>query len=224
MSDHPTRSDEGTDRAVPDGGAGANGDDEQAADSDGGSARDSRSGLVDRVRAARSERTEAARTARDPFAALERDVGADATAGDPATADPDSGPTADPDGDPFEAMDVDAVDETTVWEALAAGDADPAQSRPQSRAPDAVDPLAVGADGDADLIERDDPHADRRDHAVSKDSYCQRCEFFAAPPEVRCTRAGTEIVEVIDSERFRVRGCPMVERGGATAHGDGPRD
>lgn len=52
------------------------------------------------------------------------------------------------------------------------------------------------------------------ENVVDKRSFCQRCRYLSAPPAVECTHEGTEILEVVDSDRFRVRGCPMVERGG----------
>lgn len=53
---------------------------------------------------------------------------------------------------------------------------------------------------------------DRRVAVVPKRSYCERCEFFSTPPEVRCTNAGTEIRELVDTDHFRVVDCPVVER------------
>ncbi|MHC3437373.1 hypothetical protein ACYJ1Y_04540 [Natrialbaceae archaeon A-gly3] len=40
--------------------------------------------------------------------------------------------------------------------------------------------------------------------------YCRRCEHFSAPPEVACENEGTEIVELVDLETFRVIDCPVV--------------
>ncbi|AGN02790.1 hypothetical protein L593_14255 [Salinarchaeum sp. Harcht-Bsk1] len=45
---------------------------------------------------------------------------------------------------------------------------------------------------------------------VEKRSYCEQCPFFSAPPDVRCTHDGTEILELVDMERFRVVDCPKV--------------
>ncbi|WP_121822430.1 hypothetical protein [Halostella salina] len=50
----------------------------------------------------------------------------------------------------------------------------------------------------------------RDERVVSKRSYCQGCEHFSAPPDVRCDHAGTEILEVVDLDRFRVVDCPVV--------------
>lgn len=56
-----------------------------------------------------------------------------------------------------------------------------------------------------------DVETDGEDAVVPKNRFCQRCEFFTKPPEVGCLNPGTEIVEVVDSERFRVQNCPVVE-------------
>lgn len=61
------------------------------------------------------------------------------------------------------------------------------------------------------------------DHAdagavVAKASFCQRCEHFSQPPDVGCENPGTEIVELVDVDHFRVRDCPVVDRmAGSTA-------
>lgn len=47
---------------------------------------------------------------------------------------------------------------------------------------------------------------------VQKSNFCQQCEYFSAPPAVSCGHAGTEIVELVDSEHFRVVNCPVVAR------------
>ena len=57
---------------------------------------------------------------------------------------------------------------------------------------------AVAADEDGD------------EHVVAKRSYCERCRYLSDPPEVRCTHPGTTIVEFVDTERLRVRNCPVV--------------
>ncbi|WP_135304088.1 hypothetical protein [Haloarcula amylovorans] len=101
-------------------------------------------------------------------------------------ADPFSG-MADRGGDPFgagesvfEAVDVGSVDADEVWASLAEDDGD------QSTA---------GVTRYAD---------------VSKHRYCEQCEHFAGPPEVRCTREDTEIVEFLDMETVRLVDCPVV--------------
>lgn len=51
---------------------------------------------------------------------------------------------------------------------------------------------------------------------VSKEQYCKKCEYFSKPPEVACNNPGTEIVELVGIDSFRLRNCPVVaERGRA---------
>lgn len=48
------------------------------------------------------------------------------------------------------------------------------------------------------------------ERVVSKASFCQQCEFFSEPPSVGCGHEGTEILELVDTDHFRVRNCPKV--------------
>lgn len=45
---------------------------------------------------------------------------------------------------------------------------------------------------------------------------CERCQYLAAPPELRCTHDGTTIHELVDVEHVRVSACPMVGPDGET--------
>jgi len=66
---------------------------------------------------------------------------------------------------------------------------------------------------------REPSTASERDvRIVPKRDYCQRCQFFSAPPEMRCTYEGSEIVEMEDTDSFRVADCPVV-RGDAELGG-----
>lgn len=119
-----------------------------------------------------------------------------------------------PDDDPFETVEVGAVDAEALWNAVveadatstgASGpiDADAVDAESGASNPtDGVDPGTVGDEAD----QRDETD----EHVVDKREFCQRCEFFSAPPEVSCANAGTEIVELVDADRFRVRDCPKV--------------
>jgi hypothetical protein len=89
--------------------------------------------------------------------------------------------------DLFEEVSVPELDDEAVWEAIA-GEADIVHAAAPDRSPD------------------DDDEA-----IVSKSQYCQKCEYFTDPPEVGCTNPGTEIVELVGVDRFRVRDCPVVE-------------
>lgn len=88
----------------------------------------------------------------------------------------------------FEAVDVEPIESEDVWASLADDSTEP----------------EVSIGGDAESVGADE-------HRVPKGEYCERCPFFADPPEVACTNEGTTIVAVEDADYFRVRGCPMVD-------------
>ncbi|MFB6303899.1 MAG: hypothetical protein ABEH47_01935 [Haloferacaceae archaeon] len=159
------------------------------------------SGLADRVRRSRSDRESRAESEADVFADIEGRTGPDEEAG----VAPEVGEGEGEEESPFEAMEVDSIHEEAVWESL------------ESEEPEVTDQPEVGSGGEAERVESEDEHGGPPEHVVQKTAYCQRCRFFSDPPDVRCTHEGTSIVEVVDSERFRVRGCPMVERGGTGA-------
>ncbi|AXR77806.1 hypothetical protein [Natrarchaeobaculum sulfurireducens] len=61
--------------------------------------------------------------------------------------------------------------------------------------------------------EAPEPGPDERERDVREidaHRYCHQCEHFAEPPQVGCTRDGTEILELTALERFRVVDCPVV--------------
>lgn len=93
--------------------------------------------------------------------------------------------------DPFESVDVAEVDDEAVWESFVEGETGPEGQ------------VGLGAEAERG----DDPD----EHVVPKRNFCQRCPHFAAPPEMACTNEGTTIVEAVDTDRFRVRNCPVVE-------------
>jgi hypothetical protein len=86
----------------------------------------------------------------------------------------------------FEEMDVDALDPERVWAAVFGDDP---------------------GGGHGTLGAEDDGAKDGQVVPIGK--YCQACRFFSLPPAVECEGEG-EIVEVVDSRRFRVRNCPVV--------------
>jgi hypothetical protein len=110
--------------------------------------------------------------------------------GDPST---DFGPS---DNTLFTDEDGAALDDEAVWEQID-GDADEAATVP---------------DLDEDLGESADGAVETGETVVKKRSYCERCEHFSQPPEVSCGYPNSEIVELVDTGRFRVRNCPIVER------------
>lgn len=123
----------------------------------------------------------------DPFAELDGDL------------DGDFDGDLDPD-ELFDEMDVGDVDEDAIWDALEDGDASDGVAQADSTAaPD-------------DAVEREGETS-----VVPKTRYCQSCDYFSEPPEVSCSNDGTEIVEHVDMDSFRVRNCPIVaQRRGPT--------
>ncbi|WP_117594633.1 hypothetical protein [Haloprofundus halophilus] len=79
-----------------------------------------------------------------------------------------------------------------------------------------TDGVAVGEtpldapEGDDTPVEADDGET----YVVSKRHYCQTCPHFESPPGFGCGHEGTDIVETVGFERFRVRDCPMVDDDG----------
>ena len=86
---------------------------------------------------------------------------------------------------PFESMETEPL-ETDIWETIGS-DEPPSESTPST-------------------------HHDPVETVVEKRRYCQRCPHFGEPPDAVCTHPGTTILEVVDSERFRVQNCPVVAR------------
>lgn len=84
------------------------------------------------------------------------------------------------DDDLFETVEVGGVDEEALWEQVTTEEG-----------------YAVEAPED-------------REDVVEKSAYCEQCEFFTGPPRTRCTHEGTQILEMVDLEQFRVRNCPVV--------------
>lgn len=156
----------------------------------------------------------------DPFAALDDGTAdergatgdSDATSDSDATDDHDGAPTDrggfeadDPGGgrpDPFAELDAGgetAVDPNEVFDRMDVDEVD-------------VDEVWASLDeGAADATSPEEPEAE---HVVDKRTYCQRCPYFAEPPETACTHEGTSIVESLGFDEFRVRGCPMVTEDG----------
>ncbi|QKY20289.1 hypothetical protein B4589_007815 [Halolamina sp. CBA1230] len=98
----------------------------------------------------------------------------------------------------FEEVDVGDIDGEAVWDAMVEGDAE------------AEELLGGEPRMESDAEPAAEPTETPDEHVVDKREYCQRCEFFAAPPNATCTNEGTEIVELVDNGHFRVRGCPKV--------------
>lgn len=107
----------------------------------------------------------------------------------------------------FDDVDIEAAD-GDVWEDLAAG------NDPAAEEGDLFEQFAEEGPTQEHSPEVD---TDGEEAVVPKSRFCQRCEYFSAPPEVSCGHPGTVIEEVVDSEQFRVRNCPVVEERHGTA-------
>lgn len=94
----------------------------------------------------------------------------------------------------FEQVDVANVDAEAVWDAVVEGEQPPEDL----------------LEGEEETARAAEPTESPDEHVVNKREYCQRCEFFGAPPDATCSNEGTEIVEMLESDQFRVRNCPKV--------------
>lgn len=86
-----------------------------------------------------------------------------------------------PDDELFDEEEVPEIDADVVWERL-------------------------GEDEQPEIP--DDTEHDVR--VIEKRSYCEQCPFFSTPPDVGCDHEGTEILELVDMDHFRVVDCPKV--------------
>ncbi|WP_323675602.1 hypothetical protein [Halorubellus sp. PRR65] len=55
-----------------------------------------------------------------------------------------------------------------------------------------------------------EPRGEREVREVQKRKYCSQCPYFADPPEVGCSHEGTDILEQVDMEHFKVADCPVI--------------
>lgn len=70
-----------------------------------------------------------------------------------------------------------------------------------------ADELWAQVEADEPTVE---PRGEREVREVQKRKYCSQCEYFADPPEVGCSHEGTDILEQVDMEHFKVADCPVV--------------
>ncbi len=64
--------------------------------------------------------------------------------------------------------------------------------------------------GDLVVAASPEESEDDRDVRTIPKTTCHGCPYFAEPPAVNCTHDGTDILSMVDTERFRVADCPMV--------------
>ncbi|WP_224333981.1 hypothetical protein [Haloprofundus halobius] len=127
--------------------------------------------------------------------------------------------------DPFAELPTYDDEATDPWDSLESAVGDEA-SEPSAFDASVVDEWADAvAEGDVAL---DAPNADEiptveaaegETYVVSKRHYCQTCPHFESPPKFGCSHEGTDIVETVGFERFRVRDCPMVDDESGAASG-----
>jgi hypothetical protein len=121
---------------------------------------------------------------------------------------------ADPDADPFADLgDAASGDDPVPDAGTAVGDPAGPESPEDGETAEGEFVEMDSADDPSVSVEETNAGAEA---VVPKRSYCERCEFFSAPPSVRCTNPGTEILELVDYEHFRVVDCPVVDRRGET--------
>lgn len=111
--------------------------------------------------------------------------------------------------DLFTEVEIGEVDDEAVWAELTG----------EAEASTTTGADGVPADG-ADLPTGDDDEGT----VVPKASYCQKCEYFSDPPAVECGNDGTEILELVDVDHFRVRNCPVVARRSSATRGIADED
>jgi hypothetical protein len=190
---------------------------DETTDDERGSRRDTGAGASAEPLGDLARRVRARRAAHD--APAERDApetdapGRDGVGADGPSEDLDGETAADDDAldgsasELFEEVDISDIDAERIWESVLDGET----ASPSGADPIGDGPSTPGIDPDPafdpDSAEADD---ERSDHVVRTREYCQSCHFFTAPPEATCGHDGSEILEAVDSERFRVRNCPVV--------------
>jgi hypothetical protein len=178
--------------------------------------------------------------AEDPFAAVDGVEAEDtddpfADIDDVSDEESSSDPFADIEGvkqddDPFTDLSVDSADpstddspsENTLFTEESAGDIDDGSvwSQLESEVEGDGDAGESAATPELDIADEElDEAVDEAvesagsgETVVKKRSYCEQCEYFSEPPDISCTYPGSEIIELVDTRRFRVRDCPIVER------------
>lgn len=79
---------------------------------------------------------------------------------------------------------------------------------------ESMDVGEVDADALWDQVEAEEPSVatpgSREVREVDKRKYCAGCPYFSRPPAVGCEHDGTDILEQVDMETFKVADCPIV--------------
>lgn len=127
----------------------------------------------------------------DPSAAPLSDLAGDLSEGDLAATEEDL----------FERKETPEIDREALWRQVA----------DEETAERAIEEMDIDADEDPGVETPSPTEREGIERVVEKSSYCHACPHFSGPPEVRCTHGGTEILEAVDMEHFRVVDCPIVE-------------
>jgi hypothetical protein len=133
----------------------------------------------------------------DPFTDLS--VGG---ASDPST---DDGPS---ENTLFTDEGADDIDDGSVWSQLEGESADDGDTGEPAATPE----LDLADEELDEAVDEAVESAGSGETVVKKRSYCEQCEYFSEPPDISCTYPGSQIIELVDTGRFRVRDCPIVER------------
>lgn len=127
--------------------------------------------------------------------------------------DDDGGPDTDVDADADVGAPLDDLVERTRDGDLA--DDDEVMDAFDEVEVDSVETDELWAQLEQERIEEtvDEPRSDtERDvRVVRKRDYCMRCQHFSPPPEVRCQHERGEILEMVDTDRFEVADCPILQ-------------
>lgn len=130
---------------------------------------------------ARAHESPSSRSSHDSDTERTGPLGDLAAAVDERSTGPDRAESDDAFDDLFEREDVTALDPDRLWERL-----------------ENDEPLADRLADDREIRE------------IDKHEYCHQCEHFADPPNVGCTREGTDVLELTSLDTFRVADCPVI--------------
>lgn len=110
-----------------------------------------------------------------------------------------------------EVDDVGEIDREALWRQVAGedilDDIEPRENGVTDHPPGGPSVRRPGETTAADGVTVEERH----ERVIDKAKYCHGCEYFSAPPDVHCTHEGTDIIELVDVDHFRVVNCPIVK-------------
>lgn len=113
----------------------------------------------------------------------------------------DEGDLAETEQELFEQRSAPGIDREALWRQVA----------DEETAERAIEEMDVEDDGPQVRHPDRGDSVDTGERVVAKNSYCHSCRFFSPPPDVHCSHEGTEILEAVDMDHFRVKDCPIVQ-------------